>query len=121
VVIDDFNLVRVTTSPDKTNSILIIDSNAVLPVTGSAQLFKPISRGHAQVAYVHSGMQHQQLGICPPKQISRYKIRAVALKNCLRTLTGPCSDSHDHAHIELRGIMPSVTTYVKRNYIALVA
>jgi hypothetical protein len=49
VVVDDFDLVRMTFSPDKANSPLIVDADRVLALAFTAGRFKTISRRHAEI------------------------------------------------------------------------
>lgn len=45
-------------SPDETDSELIVDPNAVLPLPVSMQFFQSVTRGETQVAEVDCAVQH---------------------------------------------------------------
>jgi hypothetical protein len=49
VIVNDLDVVRLRIQPDKTNSILIVDPNAVLSLSTPLQRFKMISGGLAQI------------------------------------------------------------------------
>ncbi len=49
MVINNFNLARAGLSPDKTEAVLIIESNAVLPFTVTSQCFQVIAGRYAQL------------------------------------------------------------------------
>jgi hypothetical protein len=50
VVVNDFNLVRISISPYEADAPLIIDSNAVLALAIAAQAFEPVSSRSGQIA-----------------------------------------------------------------------
>lgn len=50
MIVDDFDFVRVPISELKTKSILVVDSNAVLPRALAFQRFQAIPRRRGQVA-----------------------------------------------------------------------
>lgn len=83
MIIDYFDIVCVSLTPTETNSPLIIDSDAVLPFTISAQLFKTISRGYAQVPYLNRGINHEKLPEGNPLNIRREPSRIFAAKYTL--------------------------------------
>jgi hypothetical protein len=49
VVIDDLDIVSIPIPPNKTNAPLIIDSNAVLSLSISAQRLQAIARGGGHI------------------------------------------------------------------------
>lgn len=49
VVIDDFDLISTTIAPDEAQSVLIVDSQAMLSVAVSFESFKPIAGWYTQV------------------------------------------------------------------------
>src|ERR1700692_3287912 len=58
-VIDDFDLFWVCVSPKKTNSPLVIDSNAVLAFPIVFKPLKAISRQGSQICQVHARFQRE--------------------------------------------------------------
>lgn len=57
VVIDDFDIERVTVAPDKTNPKLIVDANAVLASPVAAQRFEPVTRWNPQIVQPRGAVQ----------------------------------------------------------------
>jgi hypothetical protein len=55
VVIDDFDMRRSSLFPDEAYPPLVIDADRVLPLPISSHRFKPIARGHTQIA-VYAGL-----------------------------------------------------------------
>jgi len=58
MVIRDLSIERVTASPLKTDSPLVIDADTVLPCTTAAEFFKSIRGRHAQVIEVDGVVDH---------------------------------------------------------------
>jgi hypothetical protein len=58
VIIDDFDVDRASMGPDKTNSILIVYSNGVLPGSITAQGFEPIARRDAELVEIDNRIEH---------------------------------------------------------------
>jgi hypothetical protein len=50
VIIDDLDLLRITFAPDEADAELVVDSDAVLSLAVSDQLFQPISGEGAEIA-----------------------------------------------------------------------
>jgi len=61
VVVHYFDLVSAVVVPNKTDSPLIIDANAVLSFSIALQGFQVIARGHSQTDQFIYGMKLQQL------------------------------------------------------------
>ncbi len=61
MVIDDFNVLCSAVGPDKADSPLIIDSDAVLALPVAGQSFEPISGNGRDVTQCIGIMQHTQL------------------------------------------------------------
>jgi hypothetical protein len=72
VVVGYFHTVRVTISPCKTDSVLVVDPDTVLALPVSAQFLKPIPGRHGQVLKRQCRMQNVQflqgLSIQPRRQ-----------------------------------------------------
>jgi hypothetical protein len=61
VVIDDFHIYRTLIGPSETNSVLIIDADAVLPLAISSQNLQPVPRWRAQEVDGVCSIQHGEL------------------------------------------------------------
>jgi hypothetical protein len=61
VVVHDFDLVSAVVEPNKTDSPLIVDANAVLSFSFALQGFQVIARWHSQTDQFSDSMQLQQL------------------------------------------------------------
>lgn len=68
VISDDFNLVSVMPAPDKTDSILIIDANAVLPQPIAFQFLEAITGRCSQVSKLGGSVEQGQLCAWSPRQ-----------------------------------------------------
>ena len=60
MIVDDFHIVAMALTPDKTDSPLIIDSNRVLPFPIASQCFQLISRRRSQNAQLRRCMKLEQ-------------------------------------------------------------
>jgi hypothetical protein len=58
MIVRDFNLERVVTAPHKTDSILIVDPNTVLPLPISAELLQLVPRRTFQVVQSRGTIEH---------------------------------------------------------------
>jgi len=63
VVIDDLDITRTIVGPDKTQSPLRVDTDAVLPASVAAKRFEPISGRAAQELQGLCSIQHLQLAL----------------------------------------------------------
>jgi hypothetical protein len=63
VIVHDFDVIRVTRSPNEADTILIVDPNAVLPLTIAMQSLESVARRHPKIANVGGGMQHEKLAV----------------------------------------------------------
>jgi hypothetical protein len=64
VIVDDFNVFGIATPPIKTNSVLIVDPNAMLPLPISAKTLKPVP-----------GRRREFLKIADPVQLIQFPAR----------------------------------------------
>lgn len=64
MIIHDFNLVCVPFPPNKTETPLVIDPNAVLPLPGTVERLKPIPWRCGQVAELSSAVYLPKLASC---------------------------------------------------------
>ena len=60
MAIHDFNIMRIAILPFKTNAPPIVDADAILPSSISAQFFQSIRRWNAQVIQGYSTIEHPQ-------------------------------------------------------------
>jgi hypothetical protein len=60
VIIDYFHVISISVSPFETDTILVVDSNAVLPGTIAGEFFQPISGRDCQVIQGESSIQDCQ-------------------------------------------------------------
>jgi hypothetical protein len=97
MIVDDFHIVAMALTPDKTDSPLIIDSNRVLPFPIASQCFQLISRRRSQNAQLRRSVKLEQFpqgdpldGAEPPtvvivKEVLSF-LRAKALNHTHRIL-----------------------------------
>jgi hypothetical protein len=83
VVIDDFDLLCVCVSPKKTNSPLVIDSNAVLAFPVVFKPLKAISRQDGQICQVYACGQRQKFSASRALNIQGQLFRTPSLKDSL--------------------------------------
>jgi len=60
VIVHNFDLVGVAFAPTKADSPLVIDADAVLPLSVALESFKPIARRHSYLPQVCGCVQRQQ-------------------------------------------------------------
>jgi len=53
MIVRDLDVGGVAATPPETDSVLVIDANAILSLSLAMQLLKPIPRGNAQISYGH--------------------------------------------------------------------
>jgi hypothetical protein len=76
VVVRDLDFEGVSIAPDETETPLIIDSDAVLPLPATLQFFQPVARRHSKILKRNSAMQEKQfsprrsLQVPEPRHIS---------------------------------------------------
>jgi hypothetical protein len=61
MIIHDLNVIRVCFSPNKAETPLIVDPDAVLSSSIAVQQFQPISRRSSQVPQLHGAIQLPEL------------------------------------------------------------
>ena len=69
MVIDDLNVVRIAITPPKANPPLIVDPDAVLPLSVTGQRLQPIARWGFQVAKAARAMNLGQLSVGGPHDV----------------------------------------------------
>jgi hypothetical protein len=83
VIVNDLNIVGVGSFPAKADSPLIIDPNAVLPLSIAAELLKTIPRRNAQIVEHFGRVERHQLSEHEAPQISRKSSDRLAFKESL--------------------------------------
>jgi hypothetical protein len=71
MIINDFNVMGIMVSPDKTYPPLDIDSDRILPVSVTAQTFQMIRRRCPQVREFRGSIQLSQPALCPRHNVGR--------------------------------------------------
>jgi hypothetical protein len=102
VVIDDLDLFCVCVSPKKTNSPLVIDSNAVLAFPVVFKPLKVISRQGGQICQVHACGQCQKFSASRALNIQGKLFRTASLKD---SLSFGVAKAYDHVAILSYGVI----------------
>jgi hypothetical protein len=61
VIVDDLSIMRIAVRPPKTDTILVVHPNAVLPFAVILQRFQPIPRRHGKIVQLQRGIQNRKL------------------------------------------------------------
>ena len=69
--VDDLDIVVIRDFPSKANMPLVVDSNAVLPLSITAEFLQPIPRRHAQIVECLGGIDGHELAEHDTTEISR--------------------------------------------------
>ena len=80
MVIRDFDIIRIAVIPAKTNSPLVIDSNAVLAFPIANQFLKTIRWWNTKVFQGISSIEHHELSQCRSLDIPRELLNSLAPK-----------------------------------------
>jgi len=91
MIVGDFNVVSVVLSPSETDSVPVVDADAVLSQTISTQLFQTVSRRDFQVVQFQRGVQHGQLS--PGRACGKSAFGFAAFPDFRRA---PVGESLDH-------------------------
>ena len=83
MVIDDLNTLRMAISPKKADSPLVIDANAVLPLSIPFERFKPIRGRQPKIFQPDSRVNRVELHKCPPLNLARESFHKLALEDSL--------------------------------------
>ena len=75
MVIHNLNIDRTTSRPREADAELIIDPDAMLPLSVTAQLLQAVSRGRSQVLQRRGPVQLIQLPPRDPPQVRRTDLR----------------------------------------------
>ncbi len=80
MIVDNFDLVRVTCAKRETYAELIVNPNA--PLTGSISLefLQPVARRHAQESDFSSRINKQELPSGPPRERRRHNPISLTIK-----------------------------------------
>jgi hypothetical protein len=94
VIVDDFDLMGMSFSPDKAIPPLIIDADRVLTSSISNQCFKPVVGRHSQITESHGIIDQTQLSQCDGLDV-RWQASAAAALPDRRSLRITKADDHD--------------------------
>lgn len=83
MVIDDLNTLRMALSPEKANSPLVIDANAMLPLSIPFERFKPIRSRQSKIFQSDSRINRVELHKCPPLNLARESFHKLTLEDSL--------------------------------------
>jgi hypothetical protein len=92
VIVRDLDVVSVTFAPDKADSPLVVDPDAMLTGAVSLQSLQSIARGHSQIMQAHGSIEHQQLLATRPPNVTPKPFRRDILEDGLGALIGKGSD-----------------------------
>ena len=81
MVIDNLNSLRMAISPEKADTPLIIDANAILPLAITLQRLKPIRGRQPKIFQSDSRINRVELHKCPLLNLSRKSFHELALKD----------------------------------------
>lgn len=70
VIIGDFDRRRTSGCPDKADAPLIVNSDAVLPIACSVQLFEVVAGWNSKVTEGLGGVKNQELAVCSSLKVS---------------------------------------------------
>ena len=83
MVVDDFDVMCVTTDPAEANAKLIVDADAVLAEAIAGQFLQSISRWHFQVSEGDCGVEHDELAESHTLEIRRESADLLPLEEAL--------------------------------------
>ena len=110
VVVHDFDVFRMPVNPAKTDSKLVVDTDAVLPGTISPELLQPIARWHTQKIQRAPSMHEVQFSACCRFNIHK-ALHPLPVEQCLGLGT---TEAFDHRIIVYR-----LTIYHKASWFPL--
>jgi hypothetical protein len=94
VIVRYFYVMRTALAPDKADAPLIVDTDAVLPLTTAMQFLQAIGGRGLQIAQLGGGIEHGQFAQCRPLDGSK-SADALASKKLFR-LGG--AERNDHTN-----------------------
>jgi hypothetical protein len=95
MIVCDFDFISVAVLPDKTNSVLIVDANAVLPRAIAFELFQAIPGRDSKIFERSGAVKHQKLPEGRPAKIGRGN--APAFSRPPEFLRLPVCEAPDHS------------------------
>ena len=99
MIVRDFNLERIVTAPHKTNSILVVDTNTVLPLPISAELLQAVGGRYPQVPDGGARIQQIEFVLYPAPELASNPtgafgvVPAIDIRSRLIPETGDHGDS----------------------------
>jgi hypothetical protein len=97
MIVDDFHLKRVTVTPVKAHTPLIVDSNTVLTFSISGQLFQAIAGRNPKVFKRVSGIKEQELAKSCSLDGPRELLDSLSEEDALGLLVAKAAD-HSEEH-----------------------
>ena len=95
MVVDDLDVPSLIIAPDKTDALLVVDTNAELTLPVAAQRFQPIARRYSQIVEQRGRINRQQLGTSPPLDLLWEVADGVADENRRCAFVGKALDHGD--------------------------
>lgn len=96
VIVDDLDVEAVSGTPEKANSPLIVDANAVLSRTFAFQCFEAVARRNVEVVKGFGGVQNDKLSKNDPLEVRGEPRGPVPAEEALRL---PVTETPDHEAI----------------------
>jgi len=91
VIIGDFDFVGISRLPPETDSILIVDSDAVLPLTIPSQSLQAISGRHSKIPEVANPIQQIEFSLRDRPQGTRTDFQGGTGFGAVKNIFGPGS------------------------------
>jgi hypothetical protein len=92
VIVRDLNVEGVASGPAEADSPLVVDPNAVLPLSISPQPLQSVPRGHPEVIDPFRGVQEQKFAVRPTLYIRWQQPRPLSPEDLLRLSVREASD-----------------------------
>lgn len=96
MVVDDLDVPGFAIAPHETDPPLVVDANAVLSLSISAQCLQTIAGRHAQIRELLRGVEHKKLFPRTPLNLGRQTANGKTRENRGRALVAKAPD-HDEA------------------------
>jgi hypothetical protein len=94
MIVDDFYLVGIARSKNKTDTKLIVYPNTPLAITTAFELFQAIARRNSQKCDFGGSVNHQQLSSCSPCNTWRNNRVSPSLEQFAALIASPRFDRH---------------------------
>jgi hypothetical protein len=71
MIVRNLNRIRAAVSPNETDSVLIVNANAVLPFAVALELLQVVAWWNQKISQCHGDMNHQELSESHSPQVGR--------------------------------------------------